>query len=102
MVYIMITINNIYKSLISTKGLNYDVSFSRSKGSYGLIKNMDLIDCLNILELNNFILISQNSENMVTSYILHCPSNFSTFNIINAPCNKLMERDSSIEGASWP
>jgi hypothetical protein len=102
MVYISLTINNINKSLISTKGLNYDVNFMRSKGSYGLIKNMDLIDCLNILELNNFKLISQNRENGVTSYILHCPSNFSVSNKNNIPNNKYMERELELENAPWP
>lgn len=102
MVYILLTINNICKSLISTKGLNYDVNFMRSKGSYGLIKNMDLIDCLNILELNNFKLISQNPENVVTSYILYSPNKVSVSNINNAPCNKLMERELELENAPWP
>ena len=106
MVYIELIIDNICKSLNYTKGLKCNVS-PQSKGSYGLIQNMNIIDCLNILELNNFKLVCINPENMVTSYILHCPNHISSMSIsiygqYEAPKNKLMERDCPLEYAQWP
>jgi len=68
--YITLICSNIDMKLRETKGLNNNISFLNNNGSYNLTQNMCIINCLNLLEQNEFKLICQSSNKLYTWYTL--------------------------------